>query len=303
MDELDYDLSPDDDEFDEDEDEESDELDSLADPRITEVDTDEEEQEDEAPKLVKKTPTKAEAKRGADAVEKPKKPAQKTPNQTKGKRGAEDDADNEDDQKPESLDDIMAKSLKPGDAAAGGEPKLSRRQLKKLKNNAGKAAQPPTNGDDAKQDAPSEGSPSAAKSEKKVQFSKDSDAGRHGEQTDGKKDNKSPGKGEKKDEKKEEKRDEKKNEKKDQKKDQKKGENKAQKSVDDKAESKDNKTDGKSGLGNQRTVQGVIISDGKLGTGPPAKQGSTVSLRYIGKLQSNNRQFDGKWPTTFWSRV
>ena len=40
-----------------------------------------------------------------------------------------------------------------------------------------------------------------------------------------------------------------------------------------------------------RTVQGVIVEDHKLGTGPAAKKGSRVEMRYIGKLE-NGKQFD-----------
>jgi FK506-binding nuclear protein len=100
--EEDYDLSPDEDDLDglddlEDESEE-DELDDLADPRITEVDS-----EEEAPKLV----------------------------QPKGK-GKKRPADTE--EEVAGLDEIIGKSLK---NAANGEATLSKKQMKKLKNNAG----------------------------------------------------------------------------------------------------------------------------------------------------------------------
>jgi FK506-binding nuclear protein len=51
-------------------------------------------------------------------------------------------------------------------------------------------------------------------------------------------------------------------------------------------------TDGKATLG-VKEVQGVIIDDRKLGTGPPAKKGNKVEMRYIGKLE-NGKVFDGK---------
>lgn len=86
-------------------DDESDELDDLEDPRITEVDS-----EEEAPKLIKAEEKKGKNKRSADELD----------------EGA-------------SLDDIMAKSLK-SDAAADAEPTLSNKQLKKLKKNNGDAA-------------------------------------------------------------------------------------------------------------------------------------------------------------------
>jgi FK506-binding nuclear protein len=51
-------------------------------------------------------------------------------------------------------------------------------------------------------------------------------------------------------------------------------------------------TDGKATLG-VKEVQGVIIDDRKLGTGPAAKKGNKVEMRYIGKLE-NGKVFDGK---------
>jgi FK506-binding nuclear protein len=41
-----------------------------------------------------------------------------------------------------------------------------------------------------------------------------------------------------------------------------------------------------------RDVQGVMIDDRKLGSGPQAKKGSHVEMRYIGKLE-NGKVFDG----------
>jgi FK506-binding nuclear protein len=51
-------------------------------------------------------------------------------------------------------------------------------------------------------------------------------------------------------------------------------------------------TDGKTTPG-VKEVQGVIIDDRKLGTGPAAKKGNKVEMRYIGKLE-NGKVFDGK---------
>jgi FK506-binding nuclear protein len=51
-------------------------------------------------------------------------------------------------------------------------------------------------------------------------------------------------------------------------------------------------TNGKATLG-VKEVQGVIIDDRKLGTGPAAKKGNKVEMRYIGKLE-NGKVFDGK---------
>ncbi|TKA83097.1 hypothetical protein B0A55_00869 [Friedmanniomyces simplex] len=41
-----------------------------------------------------------------------------------------------------------------------------------------------------------------------------------------------------------------------------------------------------------KTIQGVTIDDKKLGTGPAAKKGDRVGMRYIGKLLKDNKQFD-----------
>lgn len=49
--------------------------------------------------------------------------------------------------------------------------------------------------------------------------------------------------------------------------------------------------DKKAALG-VKVVQGVTIDDKKLGTGPAAKPGDRVSMRYIGKLQKDNKVFD-----------
>jgi FK506-binding nuclear protein len=109
---LEYDLSPDEDELDEISESEDDALDGLQDPRITEVGSDDE----EAPKLVTK---KGKNKRPADSsdVEEP------------------------------SLDALMSKDAKSEAPATNGEQKLSKKQAKKLKKNDGQAvaaAQEPT---------------------------------------------------------------------------------------------------------------------------------------------------------------
>lgn len=137
-DDEDYDLSPDEDELElELDDDESDELDELENPRITEVASDEE----EAPKLVaKKEEKKGKNKRSADELE-----------------------------EAASLDDIMAKSLKP---EAPEEPKLSKKQLKKLKKNNGEAA--PAKAEEAKKEPAKDTTP---KSDKKVQFAKNLELG------------------------------------------------------------------------------------------------------------------------------
>jgi FK506-binding nuclear protein len=142
-----YDLSPDEDEID---DEESDELDDIADPRVTEIDTDDEE---EVPKLIS---TKKDKKAKG-----------------KNKRAAEDSED-----ETPNLDDIIAKSLKPEEPKTNGEQKLSKKQLKKLKNNAGeaipKAVETKTT---KKEDKPAKEGSTPNKGDKKVQFAKDLEQG------------------------------------------------------------------------------------------------------------------------------
>ncbi|KAI9756372.1 MAG: hypothetical protein M4579_003876 [Chaenotheca gracillima] len=204
-DEEDYDLSPDEDELDDEA--ESDELDDMEDPRIKELPSSDEEAE--APPLVKA----AGAKKG------------------KNKRPAEAS-----DEEPTNLDDIMTKSLKPAQATENGEKKLSKKQLKKMKNNAGEAVDATTASKTAKPDEKS-----ATKGDRKVQFAKNLEQG--------------PAK----------------------------------------------PSESKSPPG-KRVVQGVTIEDKKAGKGPAAKKGDRVGMRYIGKLQSNNFQFDankGGAPFTF----
>ena len=142
-------------------DEESDELDDISDPRITELSTDD---EDEPQPSIKQSqsskPTKAESTKGS-----------------KKKREAEAEADEDE---PSNLDEQKAKSLKGSDAAQNGEPKLSKKQRKKLKNNAGRAvdasAQPEANKGGQSSDSGAPG----GKGDKKVQFAKDLETGATG---------------------------------------------------------------------------------------------------------------------------
>ena len=145
----DYDLSPDEDELEVGPEDESDELDDIDDPRVTEVDS---EDEKEAPQLVKKEDKKDQ-------------PSLKG----KNKRPAEDSG--EEGTKGVNLDDIMAKALKPEEAKKEDEPKLSKKQLKKLKNNAGKAVEAAADNKDVKAED------SATKTDKKVQFAKNLEQG------------------------------------------------------------------------------------------------------------------------------
>merc|ERR1712230_149338 len=120
-------------------DDESDDLDTLENPRVTEVDSDDE----EAPKLVS-AEKKGKNKRSADEIE----------------EGA-------------SLDDIMAKSLKPDSA---DEQKLSKKQLKKLKKNNGEPAAVKAE-ESKKADAKESPAAKSDKSDKKVQFAKNLEQG------------------------------------------------------------------------------------------------------------------------------
>lgn len=138
-------MSPDEDELDADE--ESDELDDLEDPRITEIIS----EDDEVPKLTKK-----------------EEPVKKG----KNKRIAEESVE-----EPATLDDVMTKSLKPVEPVTNGEPKLSKRQLKKLKNNAGKAVDAALENKDVKKVDVGTKDSSNAKSDKKVQFARDLEQG------------------------------------------------------------------------------------------------------------------------------
>ena len=145
-DDSDYDMSPDEDELEGAlDDDESDELDNLKDPRITEVESEEE----EAPNPVKNEKKQPVAEKG------------------RNKRAA-DFSDDE----AVTLDAIMNKSLEPVEPAAPAEPKLSKKQLKKLKNNAGKAVEAAIENKDVKKE---EASP--AKGDKKVQFAKNLEQG------------------------------------------------------------------------------------------------------------------------------
>ena len=132
-----YDLSPGDDEIDYDE--ESDELDDVEDPRITELGTDDE----ETPKLI--------ASKGSK-----KRPASDSEDEIAG------------------LDEMMAKAQPESkEPTTNGEAKLSKKQRKKLKNQAGQAVPGPeatVNGNKA-------GSESASNGSKKVQFAKNLEQG------------------------------------------------------------------------------------------------------------------------------
>ena len=221
-----YDMSPDEDELEDDD--ESDELDDLEDPRITEVVS---EDEEEPPKLVKKEQI-----------------AKKDEFAKKGKNKRAHKEDDDEKEVPSSLDDIMAKSLKPAEPTTNGETKLSKKQLKKLKNNAGKAVDTAIEDDGGKEAVAAQDN--LPKGDKKVQFAKKLEQGPASSPETLKMDSK----------------------------------DKTQ------AESKKEEAKPKASLG-VKTVQGVKIDDKKLGTGPAAKKGSKVGMRYIGKLK-DGKVFD-----------
>lgn len=172
----------------------------MENPRITEVGTD----EDEAPKLVKAKADKKGKKRPADEVE-----------------------------SVSTLDDLISES-KDAAPATNGE-KLSKKQAKKLKNNAGQAV--------AAEEAPSS-------DKKSVKFAKNLEQGPTGSPAPAK-----AAAAEKP---------------------------KAAAAAADKP---------KAGLG-VRMVGGVTVDDKKIGTGPAAKRGDRVGMRYIGKLQKDGKVFD-----------
>lgn len=244
---------------------ESDELDDLEDPRITELAS----EDDEVPKLTKKEESgkgrkKGELRKGnnneepnkASKKEEPERGSKKeeldqgSKKEESGKgnnKRAAEDSDNE----PANLDEIMAKVLKPAEPNTNGEHKLSKKQLKKLKNNAGKAVEVAIENKTVEKVDEVAKDKANGKVDKKVQFAKHLEQGPSSTAKD-------------------------------------KSTNKSE----TKTDSKMNGEKPKAALG-PKTVQGVDVDDKKLGKGPAAKQGSKVSMRYIGKLQ-DGKVFDGK---------
>ena len=188
----------------------------MEDPRITEVDSDEE----EIPKLIK-------------AASKAK---------NKNKRAAESDEEGD-------LDDMIKKdilSIK-AEPTANGEQKLSKKQLKKMKNNAGQAVAPAAQDKPMKKEeiSSSKDSSTNGKPDKKVQFAKNLEQ----------------------------------------------GPTSSPKSSEVKKDAKSDQT--KSGVG-VTVVQGVKIDVKKAGEGRAAKKGNKIGMRYIGKLEKDNKVFDCK---------
>jgi FK506-binding nuclear protein len=188
-----------------DEDEEDDELDDLEDPRVTEVDSD----DDGVPQLVK--------------VQLPSK-------KTKNKRPAEE-SDEEDEV---ATEDVIKNILK----ADKDDKKLSKRQAKKLKNNAGQAVpgadEKEAKKDDSKKDAAAKKDEQSPGNGKKVQFAEKLEQGPSG---------------------------------------------------------------AKAGPKGVRVVNGVNIDDKKAGSGPGAKKGDKIGMRYIGKLK-DGKVFDCEYLST-----
>lgn len=158
-----------------------------------------------------------------------------------------------DSDEPASLDDIMAKSLKPEEPTTNGEPQLSKKQMKKLKNNAGVAVAAALEDKSVKKvdSKPIESSESPGTKDKKVKFAKNLEQGPSGTAA----------------------------------------ETKAQTNGEKKATANKETEKPKVELG-VKTVQGIKIDDKKLGTGSVAKKGDKVGMRYIGKLQ-DGKVFDG----------
>jgi len=229
------------------------ELDALDDD-----DEDEDEESDELDGLADPRITEVHA----DDEEAPK--LIKTAGKGKNKRPAEDS-----DEEEANLDDIMAKSLKKADAPASavenGEPKklskAEKKNLKKLKKNDGEAV--PTTAADAKPtaEAKKEGQVNGTGSEKKVQFAKNLEQGPtpSGTPPASKADKTAASKADKT------------------------AASKADKAAADKDK---NKAESKKPSLGVRDVQGVAVDDRKIGTGPAAKKGSRLEMRYIGKLES-----------------
>ena len=58
----------------------------------------------------------------------------------------------------------------------------------------------------------------------------------------------------------------------------------------------ENASPNKAGKTPKKTLKGgVVIEDIKVGSGPEAKRGKTIGMKYEGRLQSNNRVFDGNF--------
>ncbi len=269
-DEEGFDFPPDaDEEYDlPDDDDESDELDDMENPRIKELAPDDE--DEMVPKLIK---AQSDSKKG------------------KNKRAATD-SDEECVAKP-TIDGILAKSLKSADSAeatVNGDGKLSKKQQKALrkkqKDNAGNAVEPSvaTKTEDlgTKQMNNETIKESPGKADKKVQFAKTLVQGPSSAssplidaaKTELKTKVVEPVKS-------------------------------ITEKIVDSAKAVTNKIAGtenakptsdktaKPGLG-VKIVNGVTIDDKKLGTGPAAKKGDKVSMRYIGKLEKDKRVFDCK---------
>lgn len=166
----------------------------------------------------------------------------------------------------------MSKALKPSEPAESDTKPLSKRQLKKLKSNAGKAVDVATESKSTKKAETTHKENVNGKSDKKVQFAKNLEQGPSGA-GDGVKSDKN-----KKDDGKE-----------------KTSAESGNGAISDKdADSRKDDDKKKPSLG-PKTVQGVLIDDKKLGKGPIAKKGNKVAMRYIGKLQ-DGKVFDGKVP-------
>ena len=153
-----YDLSPDEDELYPGEETDSDELDDLDDPpRIQEVDTDEEEVGEASKAVVPANGASKKDKKAGKAgkAEKAEKVDKKVDKKSLKRPAVDEEAHTID----EMIEGVKSASENKGDA----EKKLSKKQLKKLKANDGKAVEVTTD--------------SKAKEAKKVQFAKELEQG------------------------------------------------------------------------------------------------------------------------------
>ena len=303
-----YGYSSDEDEVEMDVDEEADELDDLEDPRVVELNSG----DDEVPELLRKN----EAKKPVSSNEKTaKKPVSSTEESTKKPVSS-----NEDQAMPPSVNTKRSATEAEIDAQneadigqlvrrrvpAAAPSVISQTNLKKMKNNSGEAVQPPADEDELPKDKTTKENGSAVKDktakddgsatkDKKVQFAKDleTESGSNAEtkanksvvvantkpsKTDDVKTGKSDGKTSNSDGK-------------TSKSDGKTGKSKTKKSKSDaKTETKTSKATPSVGV---KTIQGVVIDDRKIGTGPVAKVRDKVTVRYIGRLKSTGAIFDG----------
>ena len=292
-----YGYSSDEDEDEMDVDEEADELDDIDDPRVVELSSG----DDEVPELSRKSkakkPNEERAKKPVSSTD--KKPVSTNKDQAMLPHLSTKRSATEAEIDPQS----EAQSVRRR-ALATAPSVISQTNLKKMKNNSGEAVQPPADKDELPKGETAKENGSAVKDktakddgakDKKVQFAKDleTEGGSKAEVKANKSAvvaNNKPGKT---DDAKTGKSDARTGES-----DAKSGKSHAKSS---KSHAKSGKTDAETGTKNSKvkTIQGVIIDERKIGTGPVAKVRDKVSVRYIGRLQSTGEIFDGMFSRSF----